>query len=163
MRKLIISCDRCGTVITGEPISILPKYSKVGSQVIPEGMNELPLWIERMQDKDFCRECTEAIVNYALKRRVSDKGSVQMKHQEEPNEDYSDPEKENDGPPDVPAEENKESGRSKLDIGKIMALTKAGWSAAKIADEMGISTQAVYDARWRNKNANTSGSGEGKQ
>lgn len=157
MRKLIISCDRCGTEITGEPISILPKYSKVGSQVIPEGMNELPLWIERMQDKDFCRKCTEAIVNYALKRRELDEDNVQKKHQAEANKDYSDPERKGGKRPEVPMEENKESGRSKLDIGKIMALTKAGWPAAQIADEMGISTQAVYDARWRSKNTGTSG------
>lgn len=41
--------------------------------------------------------------------------------------------------------------RNKIDAGKVMALTNAGWSAAKIADEMGINTQAVYDARHRLK------------
>lgn len=43
------------------------------------------------------------------------------------------------------------SGRNKIDKGKVMALTKAGWSAAQIADEMGIEIQAVYDARYRLK------------
>lgn len=36
-------------------------------------------------------------------------------------------------------------------MGKVMALTKAGWSASKIADELGISAQGVYDARYRLK------------
>lgn len=50
---------------------------------------------------------------------------------------------------DAVPEEKK--GRSKIDAGKVMALTKAGWSAAKIADEMGLNTQAVYDTRYRLK------------
>lgn len=47
--------------------------------------------------------------------------------------------------------EDGKSGKSKIDTGKVMALTKAGWSAAQIADEMKINTQAVYDARYRLK------------
>ena len=33
--------------------------------------------------------------------------------------------------------------RKKLDHGKILALSEAGWSVAKIADEMGCSEQSV--------------------
>ena len=36
--------------------------------------------------------------------------------------------------------------RKRIDQGKVLALAKAGWSAPKIADEMGCSVQAVYNA-----------------
>lgn len=36
--------------------------------------------------------------------------------------------------------------RKRIDQGKVLALAKAGWSAQKIADEMGCSVQAVYNA-----------------
>ena len=36
--------------------------------------------------------------------------------------------------------------RKRIDQGKVLALAKAGWSAQKIADEMGCSVPAVYNA-----------------
>lgn len=38
-----------------------------------------------------------------------------------------------------------------IDIGKIMALKNAGWSVAKIADEMGMQPQAVSNAIYQQK------------
>lgn len=35
--------------------------------------------------------------------------------------------------------------RSHVDTGKIGALRKAGWSVAKIADEMGVSQATIYN------------------
>ena len=32
-----------------------------------------------------------------------------------------------------------------VDVGKLIALYNAGWSVAKIADELGISTRTVYN------------------
>lgn len=32
-----------------------------------------------------------------------------------------------------------------VDVGKLIALHNAGWSVAKIADELGVSTRAVYN------------------
>lgn len=32
-----------------------------------------------------------------------------------------------------------------VDVGKLIALYNAGWSVAKIADELGVSTGAVYN------------------
>ena len=32
-----------------------------------------------------------------------------------------------------------------VDVGKLIALHNAGWSVAKIADELGISTRTVYN------------------
>ena len=47
----------------------------------------------------------------------------------------------------IPAKEKKEVPKDKkrVDHGKVNALHKAGWSAAKIADEMGISVATVYN------------------
>lgn len=42
-----------------------------------------------------------------------------------------------------------QSGRKKIDIGKIMALKKAGWKIKDIADEMHMEPQAVSNAIWR--------------
>lgn len=41
--------------------------------------------------------------------------------------------------------------RNSVDIGKIMALRDAGWSINKIADDMGLSKQSVWNAisRWK--------------
>ena len=40
-------------------------------------------------------------------------------------------------------QEPKKTGRPKLDTGKMVACRKAGWSIAKIADEMGCTQQTV--------------------
>lgn len=42
-----------------------------------------------------------------------------------------------------PAEPEKESGRKKIDRGKVMALHRDGWSNKKIADEMACSEWSV--------------------
>lgn len=39
----------------------------------------------------------------------------------------------------------------RIDYGKIMALTNAGWTAKQIADEMDMSVDAVYVARNKTK------------
>lgn len=39
-----------------------------------------------------------------------------------------------------------ESKRKQMDEGKVMALRKAGWTYAKIADEMGYSYSSIYFA-----------------
>ena len=43
--------------------------------------------------------------------------------------------------------------RNSVDIGKIMALREAGWSLNRIADEMKMSKQSVWNAisRWKKK------------
>lgn len=47
----------------------------------------------------------------------------------------------NSGGDDVPRK-----GRRRIDMGKVMALRRAGWSNAEIADEMGIPAQSVANA-----------------
>lgn len=45
---------------------------------------------------------------------------------------------------------SKPAARQKLDIGKVLALKKAGWSNAKIADELGVSAATVGSCLKRN-------------
>lgn len=46
--------------------------------------------------------------------------------------------------PDPPPPTGKKA-RKTVDVGKLIALHNAGWSVAKIADELGVSTRAVYN------------------
>ena len=46
-------------------------------------------------------------------------------------------------PEAVPEKKTKKRGRPPFDIGKAKACKDAGWSIAKIADEMGVSEQTV--------------------
>ena len=46
-------------------------------------------------------------------------------------------------PEAVPEQKPKKRGRRPFDIGKAKACKDAGWSIAKIADEMGVSEQTV--------------------
>ncbi|MBD5461492.1 MAG: helix-turn-helix domain-containing protein [Lachnospiraceae bacterium] len=152
MRTIMISCDRCGKEITGYPVKITPEHTgRKNDELQPDNGGKLPEWAEKILDKDFCVKCTEKIVRYALggmKENPEFKKAV-----EEMVEGAAPPvrqEKENKAP-DTDGDREGRTGRSKIDAGKVMALTKAGWSAPKIADEMGISVQAVYDARYRLK------------
>ena len=58
-------------------------------------------------------------------------------------------------PQTTKAEEPKEEKpkRKRIDQGKVLALAKAGWTVAKIADEMSCSVQAVYNALKNEANA----------
>lgn len=46
--------------------------------------------------------------------------------------------------PDPSPAGKKRGPKKALDVGKLVALHNAGWPAAKIADELGISTRTVY-------------------
>ena len=45
--------------------------------------------------------------------------------------------------PDPPPTGKK--AKKTVDVGKLIALHNAGWSVAKIADELGVSTRTVYN------------------
>lgn len=48
-----------------------------------------------------------------------------------------------DAQPDPPPTGKK--SKKTVDVGKLIALHNAGWSVAKIADELGVSTKTVYN------------------
>lgn len=50
---------------------------------------------------------------------------------------------------DEPIEPIGKKNQGKTDVGKLYALADAGWSPAKIADELGVSEQTVRN--WLNK------------
>ena len=47
--------------------------------------------------------------------------------------------------PDPPPAGKKRGPKKALDVGKLVALHNAGWPAAKIADELRVSEQTVYN------------------
>lgn len=153
MRTIVISCDRCGKEIKGYPIKIVPEYTgRENDDILPDDL-PFPDGVEKILAKEFCEHCAKKITRYALtglkenpefekavEEMVEDAAFPPMKSLEK--EDRS---------PDAGTVTEEKSGRKKIDMGKVMALTKAGWSAAKITDETGISVQGVYDARYRLK------------
>lgn len=166
MRTVIINCDRCGEEIKGYPVKIVPEYvDRETGDIWPDNDEHLPEWAEKIIDKDFCEECTRKIVRFAFGgikenpdfKKVVDEmvDGVTPPHQLK----ILMGEKDNQG---VMAQVDRleemvngmipeKKGRNRIDYGKVMALTKAGWSAAQIADEMGLNVQAVYDVRCRLK------------
>lgn len=85
MRKMVekIICDRCGEEITGAPIRMSPRYvgNDESDSGLEEGRNELPIWIERMINKDFCRECMEIIADFALNKNACDECVQEMEEE----------------------------------------------------------------------------------
>ena len=119
-----VICDKCGAEITKDPIRLNMTYVDVMT-----GDIEDPITSKEQRERDYCELCARFILNYAEKIVVVEHPTIKTKKTEvkEPEEDQSKPKK-------------------KLDIGKIMALKKAGWSAADIAEELGTTAQSIYSA-----------------
>lgn len=67
MRKVIekIMCDRCGMEIIGNPVRITPHYvHRKGAEYkgSEEEINESPLWMMRLMNKEFCIECAKTCI-----------------------------------------------------------------------------------------------------
>lgn len=101
------------------------------------------------EDMDFCTECMDA-----LKAFLSETPAEHpARHNESVETASQSQESETDQPKELFREpkdgtlkpEGKKT-RQRLDYGKIMALHNAGWSNAKIADEMGMTYAAVATA-----------------
>ena len=122
MRKII--CDRCGTEITGDRIGYVAAGWKAPSD--KSFLNKNPY-----EHADFCEHCMNVIV------ACIDNVDISM---EEP-EAVEDPVQEEPEEPVVQVQ--KAAVRKSVDKGKVGALSKAGWSNAKIADEMGVSSERI--------------------
>ena len=152
MRTVVIKCDRCGKVIEGYPVSIAAQYiDRDSGDFWPDNGEKLPDWAEKITGRDFCEKCTDKIVRYALggmkENEEFAKAVEDMVNSTPPDK----PEKNEGAMADSHHDKEEKPERAKIDTCKVMALTKAGWSAAKIAEEIGIGVQAVYDARYRLK------------
>ena len=121
-----VICDKCGAEIKKDPIRLNMTYVDVMT-----GDIEDPITSREQRERDYCELCARSILDYAEKKAivVVEHPTIKTKKTEvkEPEEDQSKPKK-------------------KLDIGKIMALKKAGWSAADIAEELETTAQSIYSA-----------------
>lgn len=131
MIKTIRICDWCGKEITGET------YYNIAASFISEGAARPP------RNYDYCPECgdrfTEVLAG-AMPPAAKDREEIpavllRTAPQEAPQEA-------------APAEDKKKGGRKKikLDLGKVGALYRAGWTIAKIADEMGVGSSTIQRA-----------------
>ena len=111
----IIKCDRCGKIFPGD--SDNTGYIIMGWRSIFSYADEDPH--PQYKDFDFCETCMDEI-----------RDVIENVKKPEPV-----PEKKKPVPPS-----NKISD---VDVGKIRALHNAGWSNAKIADEMKLSDPTI--------------------
>ena len=117
MRKITFYCDRCGKMVDGL------KYQLAVYWTSEEDLNLDPWELET--GADLCRDCY---------KEIDDMVAFMV---ENPTIHFD------GGKQIVPKDPKKQNNRTKLDIGKIGALIRAGWSMAKIADEMGVSAQTI--------------------
>lgn len=118
MRKII--CDRCGAEITGDRIGYVAAGWKAPSD--NSFLNKNPY-----EHADFCEFCMNVIVACI--------DNVDIVREE--------PEAVEDPVEEEPEPVKKAPQKKTVDKGKVGALSKAGWSNAKIADEMGVSSERI--------------------
>lgn len=152
-------CDRCGVEMTKEKrhgfVSVNTR-DKAEGDLLEE--NEFESWL-------FCKKCTEDIRRYVrtlpLKPSQNDEKRDQNKEKRDQNKEKCDQNEgkcdQNEGkrsesaeseakPQETVSEEVEDestTGKKKYDVGKIMALKKAGWKVKDIADEMKMTPQQV--------------------
>ena len=122
MKKTTFYCDRCGKEITGVVNSLATVRFNVNVDDYADDMD-----IER--GADLCWDCYQ-VVDEAVLHLVND---VRKAPEPEPK------------PEPKPAKVRKPAKRKPLDLGKIGALTRAGWSVKKIAEELGVSENTIYN------------------
>lgn len=154
MQKIIYICDKCKSQIEGDGVAI--DRMKVGDQYV-NGVNRL---MPENLTRHLCAGCTEKMVrwiqqgpsdtegaeNPALTRLKAEQAAAETEAQTQA-------QAEAEAEPDDTREQiRKELAAKKkpaavkrppLDKGKIKALHEGGWSAGKIADEMGCTPQAI--------------------
>lgn len=106
--------------------------------------NEFESWL-------FCKKCTEDIRRYVrtlpLKPSQNDEKRDQNKEKcdqnKEKRSEHAKSEAKAQETVSEAAEDESTTGKKKYDVGKIMALKKAGWKVKDIADEMKMTAQQV--------------------
>jgi hypothetical protein len=112
---------------------------------IPE-TDDLESGVTPYEHCDFCESCMKAISDFIEGAVIEEEAppEVEIVVNESPaaEEDGEAPQKA-EGPPE-PKKAKKNPPKAKgIDKSKIKALHDAGWNASKIADEMGVSSQAI--------------------
>lgn len=155
MKEIIYKCDRCGKLITGKVyyIDFEPFYDQSDGMLAADDRK-----ID-VEEADFCDSCINEIFEFIRQKPIAkmcakaDKllvagleAGIQAAAAPDDPEETAAPEIEAGGVPEV-----KPKTRKKVDYGKIMALHNAGWDRKQIAEEMGMTENAVYQAMLRYK------------
>lgn len=173
MQKIIYICDKCKSQIEGDGVAIDrmkvgDQYVNGVNRLMPENLTrhlcagcteKMVRWIQQGPSD------TEGAENPALTRLKAEQAAAETEAQTQAQADDSDPY--DDVPEYVPTEAEAEAEaepddtreqirkelaakkkpaavkRPPLDKGKIKALHEGGWSAGRIADEMGCTPQAI--------------------
>ena len=151
-RIIYIKCDRCGKQYLPDENN---KVGYIGMTWKNPETDDLENGVTPYEHCDFCETCMKAISDFIESRVVIEQLAppevdiVIPKH-DKPSEEGPATEEGGEAPQKggEPSEEPKPKKnppkKKGVDTGKIKALSDAGWSKAKIADEMGISIKAVY-------------------
>ena len=112
-------CDKCGKEITGTVFS--------------------PLWGELALDGDGNYNRDGDIINIDICGACLEEVTRTLVNSVKAEEKITENDKNSEKNDEKPRKKSKGGNKSTLDDGKIMALHRAGWTNAKIADEMGVS------------------------
>ncbi len=137
-------CDRCGLEIPAGQTS-----AKI--EIMSGQRERRPLRWDELDEKDFCQVCTGKIIEFASQQPESQNKKPKETSKETPKET-----------PVLPIAETAEQAASqdaakpigrgaRIDIGKILALQKAGWKTKDIAWDMNMTERAVQCALYRHK------------
>ena len=111
----IIKCDRCGGEVDPKRIGYVSMSERgPDGELIGEYL---------FDDMDFCENCMEQIAAFVTKETATREAKTRKGET---------------------VDKVKRVSRKSLDIGKICALAKAGWTQEKIADEMGCSKLTIH-------------------
>lgn len=142
MRELVIKCDMCGEVIKENPY-VLANEERLNGALI------------RVEDYDICDCCIKKIANVIEGRcEIREKPMMNLYGAggdrpevltPEEVEEVLKPETKHETEPTPDAKVVKTSKPKPVDLGKIMALRAAGWTAKAIGEEMGMTEKAVYN------------------
>ncbi len=133
MRKVTYICNRCRKPILGTPVKILALDINRDTNVATFSKDKYP----EMMGRDFCEDCAERFRNILTEECKAATPVVKAPDFENAMQEAADK---------TCSKEKPDTEKKKIDIGKVHALKKAGWSVKKIADEMRCSQAAVYNA-----------------
>jgi len=143
-RIIYIKCDRCGKQFmpdTTHRVGFIGfKWRDVETDDLLDDTNPF-------EEKDFCERCMEDIGRYIEGTVIEEEAppEVEIVVNEPPTAEDGGEAPQKGGEPSEAEKPKKSPPKQKgLDRGKIKALHDAGWPASKIADEMGVSTKAIY-------------------
>lgn len=135
-------CDRCGADMSREKrLGFVSVNARDKTEEELQEDNEFENW-------HFCKKCIEEIRKFVRRlpakecakneeKRADSEKCEQKTSESEPKSQESESDIQED------EEIGMASGKKKYDVGKIMALKKAGWKVKDIADEMKMTPQQV--------------------